>query len=647
MGPKRKPTLAEQLEELRAQVQRQDAELKKKNQELAEVRAKQPSKRKLIPRPQGQAGRSKNGYNLQAEMRLSGDSGRFQRLSRLVRSYTNEYLPTGKTISQQEKPKLEKTIKLIQHELKYFQRFQGAWPIKALIKQYLQNCQDKRKRTISNTAHPKARAGEDLDDDYGEWNGGFDDHDAAFDEVYLDDPLCDDEYQNSSFSQTHLDDADWGDLVDNPDGTKAHSHSSNKENHEPEETFEHKPKIEKRGKKQPRNVVVGSMPPSPAAKRKAPLFTDDPEQPIKRFRKIMTANPPTASKPTAPKRKVLEAPVFSPSSTKKSESKPASRQIHRKSTAPDDLPGIFFLFSEQRDLLAKDSKNTAGYRTVTSQICEHIKRENLSTLAQVRGWPTSVDFDGIPERVLAMQNNILGLARDSDELGGNPIWLAFLKYIKYHVYSFSARPDSFPDAMQRSNLCGYFGQKGKQIITEVVEGVLSQNTGPDQILHTIASLVDTPRQWDETDDDTALISEADFVDHILVPYLTVCLVSDDLQINFPSAMKVLEESDTFSKLFNPVPLHPDSSKRLQSKASAAPMSKKRKVELVEPMRTAVKPVKLTLQNFPPPVVKKKKSAVEKENKQKLVPRQPKNEPSSSIPVPTKVYSTRSKVLFHF
>jgi hypothetical protein len=38
MGPKRKPTLAEQLEELRAQVQRQDAELKKKNQELGTSR---------------------------------------------------------------------------------------------------------------------------------------------------------------------------------------------------------------------------------------------------------------------------------------------------------------------------------------------------------------------------------------------------------------------------------------------------------------------------------------------------------------------------------------------------------------------------------------------------------------------------------
>jgi hypothetical protein len=159
-----------------------------------------------------------------------------------------------------------------------------------------------------------------------------------------------------------------------------------------------------------------------------------------------------------------------------SESKPNSRQINRKRTTvepiPDNLPRIcpenyckdsipshpsqalVLLFAEQRDLLAKNGKNTAGYREVTNQICKHIKLENFSALAQARGWPTSVDFDGIPERVLAMENDIIGLACNSDELGGNPIWLAFLKYIKYHVYAFSACPDSFPDAMQRSNLCG-------------------------------------------------------------------------------------------------------------------------------------------------------------------------------------------------
>jgi hypothetical protein len=91
-------------------------------------------------------------------------------------------------------------------------------------------------------------------------------------------------------------------------------------------------------------------------------------------------------------------------------------------------------------------------------------------------------------------------------------------------------------------------------------------------LHTVASLVDTPRHWDETDDDSALMSEADFVDHVLVPYFTVCLISDDLQIDFASAMKVLEDSDTFGKAVNPVTPGTDSSKpgtAMQSKAPAA------------------------------------------------------------------------------
>ncbi|KAJ7907637.1 hypothetical protein B0H13DRAFT_2662276 [Mycena leptocephala] len=89
-------------------------------------------------------------------------------------------------------------------------------------------------------------------------------------------------------------------------------------------------------------------------------------------------------------------------------------------------------------------------------------------------------------------------------------------------------------------------------IAESVENILSRNTGADQIFWTVASLVDTPRQWDDTDDDSALIPEADFIDHILLPYLTLCLISDDLQIDFLRAIKVLEESDAFGKGFNPV-----------------------------------------------------------------------------------------------
>ncbi|KAJ7818053.1 hypothetical protein B0H13DRAFT_1922511 [Mycena leptocephala] len=609
MGPKRKLTLAEQLEELRAQVQRQDAELKKKNQELGMSRrnarhsigihrvltlCRQRKSARRNPPSQSLflalkvSWQVKNGYNLQAEMQLSGD-----------RSGFNDY-------RQQDKPKLETTIKLIQHEFKYFQRFQGAWPIKALIKQYLQNCQDKRKRDVrlerdaeSNDSDGWARSGDkdedELHNDSGEWVGGDEMRERMpTSGVVL--SMTNGQFLLAKFA----DQSDWEDL---PVGRKARSR--NKENNEPEGVLEHKLNTEQRGKKRRET----------AATKKVVDVSGLNTAANGRQRKLTTTNPPSPSKSTASKRKPLQAPVSFPSATKNSNPNQFS-EINRKRTTvepiPDNLPRICPENIARIPFhLTQNGKNTAGYREVTNQICKHIKLENFSALAQARGWPTSVDFDGIPERVLAMENDIIGLACNSDELGGNPIWLAFLNI-----------PGLIPDAMQRSNLCGYFGQKGKQIITELVEEVLSRNTGLDQVLHTVASLVDTPRHWDETDDDSALMSEADFVDHVLVPYFT---------IDFASAMKVLEDSDAFGKAVNLVTPGTDSSKHSTAMQSEAPAAKKRKVEPFSPIGTAVKPVKLTLQNFPPPVIKKTKSAVEK---------QPKNEPCGSAP--TKVYSTRSK-----
>ncbi|KAJ7108330.1 hypothetical protein C8R44DRAFT_885077 [Mycena epipterygia] len=130
MPQKRPQTKDEELAALRTENAQQKKLIRWKDQELAEERAKrtQKSKRKLIPRPKGQAGRAKYGYNLQDEMGLADDPVRHQRLGRLVCSFGNQYLSAGKTIAKQDKTRLEKTIRLIQQEIKFFQRFQGAWP---------------------------------------------------------------------------------------------------------------------------------------------------------------------------------------------------------------------------------------------------------------------------------------------------------------------------------------------------------------------------------------------------------------------------------------------------------------------------------------------------------------------------------------
>ena len=86
-------------------------------------------KKKLIPRPQGQAGRS-SGYNLQAEMGLDGNKTRYNRLivrslpfcisfqislhvQRIVKDNTHQHLSVQKTLSKQDPKRLEQTIALV------------------------------------------------------------------------------------------------------------------------------------------------------------------------------------------------------------------------------------------------------------------------------------------------------------------------------------------------------------------------------------------------------------------------------------------------------------------------------------------------------------------------------------------------------
>ncbi|KAJ7871766.1 hypothetical protein B0H13DRAFT_1895595, partial [Mycena leptocephala] len=107
--------------------------------------------------------------------------------------------------------------------------------------------------------------------------------------------------------------------------------------------------------------------------------------------------------------------------------------------------------------------------------------------------------------------------------------------------------DCYQKNAVQDQICAGTSARKASRIAESVENILSRNTGADQIFWTVASLVDTPRQWNDTDDDSALIPEADFIDHILLSYLTLCLISDDLQIDFLRAIKVLEESDAFGK----------------------------------------------------------------------------------------------------
>ncbi|KAJ7340616.1 hypothetical protein DFH08DRAFT_938526 [Mycena albidolilacea] len=125
---KTKLNAAEQLHQLQDAFNRQKEEieaLKKAAAEAARKNAKTSRKQNLIPKPNGQAGKN---FTIQDEMGLRHDAERYNRLYRIVKDYTHEYLSVHKTISQQNRMRLDEAIAIIGKEFKYFGKFEGFWP---------------------------------------------------------------------------------------------------------------------------------------------------------------------------------------------------------------------------------------------------------------------------------------------------------------------------------------------------------------------------------------------------------------------------------------------------------------------------------------------------------------------------------------
>ncbi|TFK34096.1 hypothetical protein BDQ12DRAFT_669658 [Crucibulum laeve] len=99
--------------------------------EISDMKAAEPKKTQLIKRPSGQAGCA-SGYNLQIAMGLAGRDQLYRVLSSLGL--------------------VEDVIELIQKHIPFFQQFANGWPIKDIIKRYLQNDQMKYKRDMAYVA---------------------------------------------------------------------------------------------------------------------------------------------------------------------------------------------------------------------------------------------------------------------------------------------------------------------------------------------------------------------------------------------------------------------------------------------------------------------------------------------------------------
>ncbi|KAG8215158.1 hypothetical protein J3R82DRAFT_8657 [Butyriboletus roseoflavus] len=94
---------------------------------------------KLIPKPKGRSGRS-DGYALIEGMGLTEQRPLYNALCDIVRKLTMKYLDTSRSLSQQkDKLLVEKIIR---------KQYEGGWPIRDMIRQYLSNRSAKERRIL-------------------------------------------------------------------------------------------------------------------------------------------------------------------------------------------------------------------------------------------------------------------------------------------------------------------------------------------------------------------------------------------------------------------------------------------------------------------------------------------------------------------
>ncbi|KAF8197178.1 hypothetical protein K438DRAFT_2016530 [Mycena galopus ATCC 62051] len=592
-------TETEELEEARALIKKQAKALQQKTVELEKLKTTN-KKNRLIPRPQGQAGRSKQGYNLQEEMRLGHDSIRYQRLLRIVLSYCNWYLRTGKTLNKQDKTRVEKLIELIQKEIAYFRLFQDAWPIRAMIKQYLRNAGDKLRRDLR-----KERAVEKDDVDNPEapsLNHGT----QLVDE--------DDDMEEDQDNTIWLDDDEDEDVEDAERGAPAQNADAEKEQLDLEDPLAFDEDFSGESERTPLRAASWAENLTPKKQNRA-----DKEN-------VSVVKQNVIKKMKGGRQVIPDSPINSPSPTKR----------------------------KREDVAAKlDPVTPAATLTSISipdlnrEVCVALKNEHkkikLHREAQLNQWPVEIDFEDLRVRCQApeLQDQIVGTAIDKETLGNTSIWQTFLKNIGYKIHAFAlAEVGTFSVDADRAARCGYFGPKGQSIIATAVESAIEGVTRNQTHGTIVAALRDSPEQLDASPHNATLPSQAHFTHYILVPLVAASFISEDFEVDLDAAFKIMHESSDFGDVFNPNSIPAVDPRKIASNPRLSlsflgPLKNRRSKEpkkAAEGKEATPKAppasVKTTMMmSFPAPIIAKKKST-----------QQPKKPPQSPK---LHVYSTRS------
>ncbi|KAJ6521517.1 hypothetical protein B0H19DRAFT_1244590 [Mycena capillaripes] len=562
-GSRVQKNAAEELHRLRDELKKKEARIVKLEREKEAALAAH-NKKKLIPRPKGQAGRS-SGYNLKEKMGLEEDGDRYDRLYRIVKDHVHQYLAVGKTISGQDKNRLESTLALLAKTAPFFARFEGFWPAHDMIAGYLLNAQTRRRRDLLLEKQAEAGNSDSAAEDDGR---------AASDGTVEHDEDCvssdGDEHETTvprSKRQVLF-------RIDSDDDSEDDSGSS-----ESNPNFQ-APKRAKVNKKE-------------SAKRKA---KDDPvHKPSPKKSKVNKAEKESA------KRKAKDDPVDEPSPKKSKvdkakpdqshadcdspEPKSRSKKLSQRPLAWSNLPAtcptvlceeklpeeenqkILGLFQQRLKLVQEVGRVGPGVSFLELQICAAItqekKRDQYAALGRQNDWPDTIDYTNVRNRILEFRSSLLRMIKSPSVLKESSDWTNFLNRIKYQIFEFSAASSIEKMNAYRTlyaQRCGYYGSKGEFLINSTIIRLLSSNTESlaNKLSETVHALVaDEPEDFDDYDETSNLIELKDFISFVLTPFVAALLIADDRGITLEEARDVRDNSNAFGDLMQPGDDDPD------------------------------------------------------------------------------------------
>ncbi|KAJ7506359.1 hypothetical protein B0H11DRAFT_2327427 [Mycena galericulata] len=505
-------------------------------------------------------------------MELSDDSEHYCRLYRIVKDVVHQLLPVTKTISQQDKTRVDATIVKIAKLAPYFARFAGYWPAHDMIRTYLLNMQTRRNKDLE--LEKKWMEGELGENDEAEGaDAGTETLEMDGEDLEMDDMEEEEDEANDfadypppgalkkrkvSFRVESDDDDEAEGILAKKNDAKQASKKAGKAVQPPRATL-----TAQTGKQKKTEQPLKSALPTATNPKKRKIAEPPAEEPAAKKVHLSFSVSLLSLFPgaitfdiTVGQEYEASAPIstaeIAKTRTTSAEAKLEAalsgmgQSSKRLPYCDDPLPEtrnerILSLFVKRQGLISEVGSRGPGVSFTELQICAAITqekhREKYIELGKQNQWPQIIDYNY------------------PDVLQTSFIWNDFISRIGSRIFKFasSASKLAFTDALY-GRRCGYYGPKGEFLINSTLLRILSneEEALSYKLYDTLSTIIDeAPDSFDEYDDTSNLIPLKDFVAFILTPFTAALLIAEDRNISLEDATDVQDASNNFGDMMQP------------------------------------------------------------------------------------------------